>query len=128
MKIRSPFNRPVTEGERQVAFSMSGLVICMVISQACAAATFLIFANSLGTANFGKLSGAIFLQNFFSTMSISGFRSVVIRELIKRPERQSRIIGSYLFLSGLIGCVILLLTTSTVFFFRLKMMKSLRIG
>ncbi|WP_197451782.1 lipopolysaccharide biosynthesis protein [Rosistilla oblonga] len=98
-----------TAGERRVASVMIGLVICTVVSQTCAAATFLLFANSLGTADFGKLSGAMFFQQFFSTLSVSGFRNVVIRELVKHPEQQNAITGSYLFLSGGIGLVMVFL-------------------
>jgi len=103
-----------TPRERQVAGTMLGLAFWTAISQACGLTALLLFANALSPADFGKLSGAIFLQQFFSTISVSGFRSVVIREIVKRPEHRDAIAGSYLFLAVLLGLLIFLVTAVAV--------------
>jgi O-antigen/teichoic acid export membrane protein len=115
LKLRQ-FRFAKTPGERQVSVTMVGLVVFTGISQAAGAVTFLILTNGLTTIEFGKLAGALFLQQFFATMSISGFRNIAIREMIRRPERRDQIAGSYLFLSGGMGALILILTALVVSF------------
>ncbi|MDG2223953.1 MAG: hypothetical protein P8L85_21410 [Rubripirellula sp.] len=89
---------------------MLGLVGCTVASQLCGAFAFLIFANALSTSELGILSSALFLQQFFATMSISGLRSIVIREIVRQPDQRNAFAGSYLLLSGSIGLVIVFFT------------------
>jgi O-antigen/teichoic acid export membrane protein len=117
-----------TSGERRVAGTMLGLAFWTIVSQACGVSVLLMFANSLSTADFGKLSGAMFLQQFFSTISVSGFRSIVIREIVKRPQDHNLIAGSYLFLSALLGGLILLGTLIIVLLLPLGMDERMAYG
>ncbi len=98
---------------------MSGLVLCVTVSQLCGATMFLIFANALEASEFGILSGALFLQQFISTLNVSGFRSVVIRELVQQPNHRQSITGTYLLLSGGSGLLIFAVTALLLSFFPL---------
>jgi O-antigen/teichoic acid export membrane protein len=95
---------------------MLGLAICTGISQLAGAIVFVILAKALTPLEFGHLSGAVFLQQLFTTIGIAGLRNVVIRESIQSPGKKGLIGGSYLFLSGGIGLFTVLITALTVSF------------
>jgi O-antigen/teichoic acid export membrane protein len=107
---------PITSGEQQVQRTMLGLAICTGISQFAGVLVFIILAKALTPLAFGKLSGAVFLQQLLTTIGIAGIRNVVIRECIQNPEVKGLIGGSYLFLSSGIGLLTLLCTALTVSF------------
>jgi PST family polysaccharide transporter len=70
--------------------------------------TNVIIARYLGVSDFGSLNFAIAVYALFTPLTYLGLNSIVTRELINRPERHVRLMGSA-FLLKLVGGVLLLI-------------------
>ncbi len=68
----------------------------------------------LGPENFGILSYAISFVGLFATIATLGLDSIVVRELVKDPDRRDEILGSvfYLRIIGAVIAIILTIVTS----------------
>lgn len=55
-------------------------------------------ARQLGPEQYGALSYAISLATIFGALSSLGLDSLVVRELVKKPEQRNQLLGSALFL------------------------------
>lgn len=70
----------------------------------------------LGPENFGVLSYAISFVGLFATIATLGLDSIVVRELVKDPDRRDEVLGSvfYLRIIGAVIAVILTIVTSFI--------------
>lgn len=68
----------------------------------------------LGPENFGVLSYAISFVGLFSTLATLGLDSIVVRELVKEPQRRDEILGSvfYLRIAGAVIAIVLTILTA----------------
>ena len=80
----------------QIAKSIIGLVISMLT------------ARYLGPANFGLINYAAALVAFFVPIMYLGFDSILVREIINRPESEGKTLGTALLFSFIssIVCII----------------------
>ena len=60
----------------------------------------ILVARYLGPNNFGKLSYALAFVGMFSFIASLGINSILIRELVKYPEKRNKLLGtSFFFIS-----------------------------
>jgi O-antigen/teichoic acid export membrane protein len=71
-------------------------------------------ANYLGPKQFGLFNYAIAFVSLFGSLSSLGLDSIVVRDIVRQPERRAEILGSALSLRVLGGCLTLLITVNTI--------------
>jgi len=69
----------------------------------------------LGPDNFGILSYAVSFVGLFATISTLGLDSIVVRELVKNPNRRDELLGSVFYLRIIGAAIAITLTIITVF-------------
>lgn len=75
-------------------------------------------ARYLGPSNYGMLSYAASLVGIFTSLAILGLEGIIVRDLVRFPERESEILGTTFSLRLLAGIFSYLLTVTTVFILR----------
>ena len=75
-------------------------------------------ARYLGPSQYGVLSYAASLVAVYSAIAILGLEGIVIREVVRSPDREPEILGTVFALRLLAGTVAYLLTVATVFLLR----------
>jgi len=75
-------------------------------------------ARYLGPQSFGQLNFAIAFVALFSTISTLGLDGIVVRELVRQPEKKNEILGSVLELKLLGGGVAFLLAFAAIWVLR----------
>lgn len=70
----------------------------------------------LGPAEFGLLSYAISLVGLFTALATLGLETIVVRELVKKPERRDELLGS-VFTMRLLSGIVAVLSLVVVLFF-----------
>lgn len=72
-------------------------------------------ARYLGPGNFGLLNYSMAVIGLMSSIVALGLQSVVVRDLIRKPDIQNEIIGSAFVLQGMAGLVIYFLLMGCIF-------------
>ena len=75
-------------------------------------------ARYLGPFQFGKLTFALAIVAIFSILADMGLRLVVVRELLKEPEKRDEILASAFLLKICGGTIAALLSMTAIFFLR----------
>lgn len=75
-------------------------------------------ARYLGPSQYGVLSYAASLVAVFSAIAILGLEGIVIREVVRSPDKEPEILGTVFTLRLIAGTVAYLLTVTTVFVLR----------
>lgn len=71
-------------------------------------------ARYLGPAQFGLWNYSIAFAALFSSIAALGLDSIVVRELVKYPERQDELLGSAFVMKAFGGCVALILASIAI--------------
>lgn len=75
-------------------------------------------ARYLGPESFGQLSYAIAFVSIFSAIATLGMDSIVVRELVRHPEKKDEIVGSTLALKLIGGCLAYAIVLTAIWFMR----------
>lgn len=75
-------------------------------------------ARYLGPEGFGQLSYAIAFVALFSAIATLGMDSIVVRELVRHPEKKDEIVGSAFFLKFIGGCLAFSIALTAIWFMR----------
>ena len=75
-------------------------------------------ARYLGPESFGQLSYAIAFVALFSAIATLGMNSIVVRELVRNPEKKNEILGSAFVLKLSGGCLAFIVALTAIWFMR----------
>uniref|UniRef100_C6E5K6 Polysaccharide biosynthesis protein n=1 Tax=Geobacter sp. (strain M21) TaxID=443144 RepID=C6E5K6_GEOSM len=75
-------------------------------------------ARYLGPSNYGMLSYAASLVGIFTSVAILGLEGIIVRDLVRFPDREGEILGTTFSLRLTAGICSYLLTVATVFILR----------
>jgi len=75
-------------------------------------------ARYLGPESFGQLSYAIAFVALFSAIATLGMNSIVVRELVRNPEKKNEILGSAFVLKLSGGCLAFIIALTAIWFLR----------
>lgn len=78
----------------------------------------ILIARYLGPANYGLLSYAASLVGIFTSLAILGLEGIIIRDLVRYPDRENEILGTTFTLRLLAGVASYLLVVATIFLLR----------
>ncbi|MEM2002303.1 MAG: oligosaccharide flippase family protein [Candidatus Methanomethylicaceae archaeon] len=105
MSLWSQLQTHLTPAARQAAWNFAWMVLARLVSQAALLGVVLVLARSLTTKEFGMFMTALALQGYVYLIGSAGMGPVVVRELVRQPNRQVEISSTY-FLISLIGGLI----------------------
>ena len=85
---------PVTAGRQAAASNAGWLVVERILSGVLAITVTAAVARHLGPAQFGVLSFALSTVLLFATLWTLGLSGLVVRELVRDPEREAELLGT----------------------------------
>jgi len=92
------------------------MVTARVVSQAALFGVILLLTRSLNPQEFGMFMTALAVQGYVYLIGSAGMPTVVVRELIHRPEHHMTIVSTYLTLALLLGLATCAMVSASVFF------------
>lgn len=96
-----PWNRLlISEGGKRYVANISWLMAERIFRMAVAVSVGVYVVNYLGPERFGLLSYANSFVTLFATMAALGLDSIVVRELVKNPDRRDSLLGTAFWLKA----------------------------
>lgn len=103
---------PITAGRQAAATNAGWLIAERIVSGLLALTVTAAVARHLGPSGFGVMSFSVSLVLLFATLWTLGLSGLVVRELVRAPERESELLGTVLGLR-LVGGIIAMVAALT---------------
>lgn len=95
----------VTPAARTAAWNLAWMLGGTAVSQGCLIVAVIILTGALGREPFGILATALALQNYVVVVGSAGLPVVLVREFVRRPGEQSKIVSTFVVMAWALGTV-----------------------